>query len=106
MLTPKPHEYVKLVIEEVKKSKIKENIIISSFDWRILKEIENQSPEISRGYLTYEQEIGIKIKKMTYDKSPWMNFLSFPNNGFAKIFFGSVKKFFNPIPITRDVARS
>ena len=55
MLTPKPHEYVKLVIEEVKKSKIKENIIISSFDWRILKEIENQSPEISRGYLTYEQ---------------------------------------------------
>ena len=80
MLTPKPHEYVKLVIEEVKKSKIKENIIISSFDWRILKEIENQSPEISRGYLTYEQEIGIKIKKMTYDKSPWMNFLSFPNN--------------------------
>ena len=79
-LTPKPHEYVKLVIDEVKKSKIKENIIISSFDWRILKEIENQSPEISRGYLTYEQEIGIKIKKMTYDKSPWMNFLSFPNN--------------------------
>ena len=55
MLTPKPNEYVKLVIEEVKKSKIKEKIIISSFDWRILKEIENQSPEISRGYLTYEQ---------------------------------------------------
>ena len=79
-LTPKPREYVKLVIDEVKKSKISENIIISSFDWRILKELANQSPEISRGYLTYEQEMGIKIKKMTYDKSPWMNFLPSPNN--------------------------
>ena len=79
-LTPKPREYVKLVIDEVKKSKISENIIISSFDWRILKELANQSPEISRGYLTYEQEMGIKIKKTTYDKSPWMNFLPSPNN--------------------------
>ena len=53
---------VKLVITEVLKSNLQNKIIISSFDWRTLTEIKNHYPEISRAYLTYQQQAGMKIK--------------------------------------------
>ena len=79
-LTPPPGDMVKLIINEVNKSNLKDKIIISSFDWRTLTEIKNQNPEISRAYLTYQQEMGIKIKKTIYNRSPWMSFLPFYDN--------------------------
>ena len=79
-LTPHPGDMVKLIINEVNKSNLKDKIIISSFDWRTLTEIKNQNPEISRAYLTYQQEMGVKIKKTIYNRSPWMSFLPFYDN--------------------------
>ena len=61
-LTPVPEDTVKLVIKEVDKSNLQNRIIVSSFDWRILTEIKNNFPEISRAYLTYQQPRGMKIK--------------------------------------------
>ena len=68
-LTPPPDVMVKLIIDEVNKSVIKDRVIYSSFDWRILREIKNLDPKISRAYLTSEQ------KGKVYDKSPWMDFM-------------------------------
>jgi len=72
-LTPSPKEMVQIVLNEIKKSNLQDKIIISSFDWRILREVKNQSPEISRAYLTFQQEKGLKIKKTIYSKSPWID---------------------------------
>ena len=68
-LTPVPEEIVKLVIAEVLKSNLQNKIIISSFDWRTLTEIKNHYPEISRAYLTYQQQTGMKIKNTIYNLS-------------------------------------
>ena len=46
-----------------------DKIIFSSFDWRILNEIKETYPKISRAYLTSER------KGKIYDKSPWLNFM-------------------------------
>ena len=72
-LTPSPKEMVQIVLNEIKKSNLHDKIIISSFDWRILREVKNQSLEISRAYLTFQQEKGLKIKKTIYSKSPWID---------------------------------
>ena len=72
-LTPSPKEMVQIVLNDIKKSNLHDKIIISSFDWRILREVKNQSPEISRAYLTFQQEKGMKIKKTIYSKSPWID---------------------------------
>ena len=72
-LTPVPKEMVQIVLNDIKKSNLQDKIIISSFDWRILREVKNQSPEISRAYLTFQQEKGMKIKKTIYSKSPWID---------------------------------
>ena len=76
-LTPTPEEMVKLVMKEVNKSNLQNKIIISSFDWRTLTEIKNLYPEISRAYLSFLQQAGIKIKNTIYNRSPWMSFLPF-----------------------------
>ena len=68
-LTPPPDDMVKLITDVVSKSKLKDKIIYSSFDWRVLREIKNLDPKISRAYLTSEQ------KGKVYDKSPWMDFM-------------------------------
>ena len=72
-LTPGPKEMVQIVLNDIKKSNLQDKIIISSFDWRILREVKNQSPEISRAYLTFQQEKGLKIKKTIFSKSPWID---------------------------------
>ena len=72
-LTPDPKDLVQIVLNEINNSNLKDKIIISSFDWRILREIKKQSPEIHRAYLTFQQEKGMKIKKTIYSKSPWID---------------------------------
>ena len=72
-LTPNPKEMVQIVLNDIKKSNLQDKIIISSFDWRILREVKNQTPKISRAYLTFQQEKGMKIKKTIYSKSPWID---------------------------------
>ena len=72
-LTPDPKDLVQIVLNEINNSNLKDKIIISSFDWRILREVKKQSQEIPRAYLTFQQEKGMKIKKTIYSKSPWID---------------------------------
>ena len=68
-LTPNPDEMVKLIMDDVNRFELNDKIIFSSFDWRILNEIKETYPKISRAYLTSER------KGKIYDKSPWLNFM-------------------------------
>ena len=72
-LTPPPDEMVKIIMNDIEKSNLIENIIVSSFDWRILKEFKIQAPELVRGYLSYQQNAGVKISNTIYKNSPWMD---------------------------------
>jgi len=72
-LTPSPKEMVSIIKKEIEKSKLEEKILISSFDWRILKEFSIQMPNIARGYLSFQQNTGVKIEKTIYKNSPWMD---------------------------------
>ena len=74
-LTPPPNEMVKIIINDIEKSNLTKNILISSFDWRILKEFKIQAPELTRGYLSYQQNTGVKISNTIYKNSPWMDWL-------------------------------
>ena len=68
-LTPTPDAMAKLITNEVNKTELKDKVIYSSFDWRVLREIKNINHQISRAYLTSE------LKGKVYDKSPWLDFM-------------------------------
>ena len=78
-LVPEPIEIVKLVKQEIEVSNLSDRILVSSFDWRVLKEFKLQLPKISRGYLSTQQELK-KTRKNIYENSPWMGFIPFFNN--------------------------
>ena len=68
-LTPSPDAMAKLITSEVNKTELKDKVIYSSFDWRVLREIKNINHQSSRAYLTSE------LKGKVYDKSPWLDFM-------------------------------
>ena len=68
-LTPSPDAMAKLITNEVNKTELKDKVIYSSFDWRVLREIKNINHQTSRAYLTSE------LKGKVYDKSPWLDFM-------------------------------
>ena len=68
-LTPPPNVMANLIVDEVNKTELKDKVIYSSFDWRVLREIKNIDPKISRAYLTSE------LKGKVYNKSPWLDFM-------------------------------
>ena len=72
-LTPSPKEMVSIIKKEIEKSNLDKKILISSFDWRILKEFSIQMPNIVRGYLSFQQNTGVKIEKTVYKNSPWLD---------------------------------
>ena len=72
-LTPSPKEMVSIIKKEIEKSNLDKKILISSFDWRILKEFSIQMPNIVRGYLSFQQNTGVKIEKTIYKNSPWLD---------------------------------
>ena len=78
-LTPLPEKMVGLILDVVNNFELNEKIIYSSFDWRVLREIKEQSPKTPRAYLTYQQQTGTKISGTIYDQSPWMDFMPLKN---------------------------
>ena len=75
-LTPEPEDTVKLIMNDINESSLKDKIIVSSFDWRTLSVIKNQYPEIPRAYLT-QHLTGININQTIYNRSPWLSFLPY-----------------------------
>jgi len=55
-LTPPLDKMVEIILNEVNKFRIKNKMIYSSFDWRVLGEIKRIDPKIPRAYLTLEKK--------------------------------------------------
>ena len=70
-VTPEPKEMVSTILKDIKAFNLQDRIVITSFDWRILYEFKKQNPNILRGFLTLQQNLG-STKKNIYENSPWM----------------------------------
>jgi glycerophosphoryl diester phosphodiesterase len=54
--TIEPEPFARAVIAEVKKAKMERRSTIQSFDWRVLKVVEREAPEIPTAYLTERKD--------------------------------------------------
>lgn len=67
VFTPKPEEFVKLVLEVVSENEASNKTNLQSFDLRILEEIKRQSPEMEVALLIEENEsIWQKKSRLSY----------------------------------------
>ena len=67
--TVSPQEFVKLVIDEVRKAGMEKNTSIQSFDWRSLVEVKRIAPEIETVCLTMETR---RLSTIGPKPSPWL----------------------------------
>jgi len=68
-LIPNPSEMVKLVLKDINDYSLVDQTLISSFDWRILKEVKKQNSNILRGYLSLQQG----QSKTIFEDSLWVD---------------------------------
>ena len=71
-VTPEPKEMVATILKDIKDYNLEDRIVVTSFDWRILYELKKQNPNVLRGFLTLQQNLG-STKKNIYENSPWIN---------------------------------
>lgn len=64
-LTPSPEEFARLVIEEVRKHKLEERLILQSFDWRTLTAAKKIAPKVRLSAL-HPSGMGDAILKRDY----------------------------------------
>ncbi|TVP73984.1 MAG: glycerophosphodiester phosphodiesterase [Rhodobacteraceae bacterium] len=50
-----PATLVEALVQTLAGHRLSGQILVSSFDWRVLAELQRQSPDLARGYLSYEQ---------------------------------------------------
>lgn len=64
-LTPPPAEFVKLILDIVRKHKLESRFILQSFDWRTLAEMRKLAPAIRLSAL-YPGDMSAAVLKMDY----------------------------------------
>jgi len=54
-LADAPAVLVEALLQTLAQHRLPGEVLVSSFDWRVLDEVRQQAPDLARGYLTYEQ---------------------------------------------------
>lgn len=95
LYTPKPHEFVSLVLEEVSKYGVASRCNLQSFDVRVLEEIKKQDPDMTVALLIDEKEsIEDKLNQISFKPkiiSPYFELLTkenvktYKNEGFLVV---------------------
>lgn len=70
--TPPLPEYVAGILRVLREYALLGRVILQSFDWQILKEIQHQAPDVPRSHLSYEPRPNPPMDVNIYDGSPWM----------------------------------
>lgn len=68
-----PAVLVESLLQALAHHRMPGEVLVSSFDWRVLEEVQRQAPDLALGYLTYEQP-GDHLT--VFEGSPWMAGLS------------------------------
>ena len=80
-LTLPPGRFVRVVIDEVRRYKMEDRVVLQSFDWRALREVQDLAPEITTSYLTVNQRWMSNLQTGVDGSSPWLNGLDVDNFG-------------------------
>ena len=78
-LTFPPGQFVRAVIDEVRRYKMEDRVVLQSFDWRALREVQDMAPEITTSYLTVNQRWMSNLQTGVDGSSPWLNGLDVDN---------------------------
>lgn len=73
-----PEILVEDLLSVINRYAVAKQVLISSFDWRVLSALRERSPDMARGYLTYEQA---DDNQTINENSPWMAGLSLADFG-------------------------
>lgn len=71
-LAPAPAAFAKSVLTVIDEFDLRDRVIMQSFDWRTLREVKRQAPEIRTAHLTAEQDWLDNIKRGGHGASSWL----------------------------------
>jgi glycerophosphoryl diester phosphodiesterase len=71
-LTPAPADLAASVFKVIESNDLSDRVIVQSFDWRVLLELERIAPNIPRSHLTYLENAAPVMQPNIYANSPWM----------------------------------
>lgn len=71
-LTLPPEEFVWLVVDVVNRYKMQKRVVLQSFDWRVLQQVQTLSPGIKTSYLTANQSWLNNLQTGMPGSSPWL----------------------------------
>lgn len=72
-LTLPPKQFVEAVVDVVRRYKMEDRVVLQSFDWRALKEVQRQAPKITTSFLTVDQNWMSNLQTGVAGPSPWLN---------------------------------
>jgi glycerophosphoryl diester phosphodiesterase len=72
-LTLSPKEFTAAVIKVVRDYRMEGRVMLQSFDWRVLHEVQQLAPEIATSYLTADQRWLSNLQTGKSGLSPWLN---------------------------------
>jgi len=78
-LTFPPRKFVEVVIDVVRRYKMEDRVVLQSFDWRALSEVQELAPEITTSYLTVNQRWMSNLQTGVDGSSPWLDGLDVDN---------------------------
>lgn len=72
-LTLAPRQFVEAVVKVVRRYNMEKRVVIQSFDWRTLREVQDMAPGIATSYLTVNQRWLSNLQTGAAGPSPWLN---------------------------------
>jgi len=75
-LSASPERLAQATSNLIEEYGLSEQTLVSSFDWRVLAALKQQSPDLHRGYLTYFERPNPPMQPNIFLHSPWMAGLS------------------------------
>jgi glycerophosphoryl diester phosphodiesterase len=72
-LTHAVEEFVRTVVEVIRAYRMESRVVVQSFDWRALREVQDVAPDITTSYLTADQQWLSNLQAGRPGASPWLN---------------------------------
>jgi glycerophosphoryl diester phosphodiesterase len=71
--THAPEEFVRALIDVIRAHRMGGRVVVQSFDWRALSEVQARAPDIPTSYLTADQKWLSNLQTGRPGASPWLN---------------------------------
>ncbi len=72
-LTHAAEKFVRTVVDVIRAYKMESRVVVQSFDWRALREVQDIAPDITTSYLTADQKWLSNLQTGRPGASPWLN---------------------------------